>query len=304
MAKAGLLFVGTSEGVVLFSDPGGVGRWLRIGHELRERAIHAIWLAADNPLVVLAALGEGGLLRSDDGGQSWRQTLDAEVYTIAGGDRSSANRMYSCSSAGMVVRSDDGGETWQACTRASWAASKQARLIVAHADAQTLYLAPGDGSVWLSRSGGEEWARFGSSLPAGSVTLVEDRAAPGALYALAGGGLWYCADGASEWLPIEAAPADPHALVLLAGKQPALVMAPEHGLIRSEDGGVSWTSVGEDVAWEGAIATLTAVSYHIDTVLAGSAVGQLAESSDRGRSWHILKTGLGSIRCIAASRLI
>src|SRR5690349_18443887 len=142
MAKAGLLFVGTGDGVVLFSDPGGVGRWLRIGHELRGQAVHDLWLAADTPLVVLAALRHGGLQRSDDGGQSWRSVLDADVRTVVGGDRRAANHMYCCVADGVLFRSADAGETWAEVARGPWAAGTL-QLTIAHADAQLLYVAAG-----------------------------------------------------------------------------------------------------------------------------------------------------------------
>jgi len=304
MAKAGLLFVGTGDGVVLFSDPGGTGRWLRIGQELRGQAVHALWLAADTPLVVLAAAGAAGLMRSDDGGQSWRRVLDAHVLAIAGGDRHSASRMYSCTAGGLVLRSDDAGETWVECARGSWPTTGDARLIVAQANAQALYLSAGDGGVWASRNGGSGWVRFGSQLPEAATALVEDLAAPGSLYVVAAGELFHCTGEMAEWRRVDAAPPENRALTMLAGKQPVLLLAREHELQRSDDAGSAWAAVGNDVAWEGAITALTTVPHHIDTALAGSAGGQLAESSDRGRTWHILKSGLGPIQSIASARLI
>ena len=71
MAKAGLLFVGTDDGALLFSNPNNIGRWLRIGQPFRGQVVRAIWPLPDNPLVVFAAVQGQGLQRSDDGGQSW-----------------------------------------------------------------------------------------------------------------------------------------------------------------------------------------------------------------------------------------
>ena len=41
MAKAGLLFVGTEDGLLLFSNPNEIGRWLRIGQPFRGAAVRA-----------------------------------------------------------------------------------------------------------------------------------------------------------------------------------------------------------------------------------------------------------------------
>ena len=42
MAKAGVLFVGTDDGAVLFSNPNNIGRWLRIG-EPSAQPEHGPW---------------------------------------------------------------------------------------------------------------------------------------------------------------------------------------------------------------------------------------------------------------------
>src|SRR5437773_4140454 len=114
MAKAGLLFVGTDDGVVLFSNPGAVGRWLRVGQELRGHAIRAIWPAADNPLIVLAAGAGMGVQRSDDGGQSWRETFDGDVTAVVG-HHSDAVAVYLGTADGGVYRSADAGSSWEIC---------------------------------------------------------------------------------------------------------------------------------------------------------------------------------------------
>src|SRR6266496_78700 len=79
MAKAGLLFVGTDDGAVLFSNPNDIGRWLRIGQPFRGQAVRALWPLSNNPLLVFAAVQRLGLQRSDDGGQSWQAALDLDI---------------------------------------------------------------------------------------------------------------------------------------------------------------------------------------------------------------------------------
>src|SRR5262245_40420921 len=112
MAKAGLLFVGTDDGIMLFSDPGGIGRWLRIGQELRDRVVYAIWPAVDTSLVVLAAVEGAGLQRSEDGGQSWQQVLDANVRSLAGHPRD-PQALYLSTANGELYHSADSGASWE-----------------------------------------------------------------------------------------------------------------------------------------------------------------------------------------------
>lgn len=304
MAKAGLLFVGTDEGIVLFSDPGGTGRWFRVGQELRGQAIRAIWPAVDTPLVVLAA-GDGiGLQRSDDGGQSWRRALDVEVRSIAGHPRA-AQALYLAAAGGDVHRSDDGGASWALCPRdARPADSQAAQLIVATDDPQRLYLHLDD-SLWSSADGGEHWARYGESFPAAATQIAVDPVHPGGLYGVAGDTLYHCVAAEARWEPAGVAGAGQClALVSLPGKTPVLLAAwAGSGVARSDNGGASWSTVAPDAAWQGDVTTLIAARYHIDTAFAGSIGGQLAQSADRGRTWQVLKSELGPVRSVAAARL-
>jgi photosystem II stability/assembly factor-like uncharacterized protein len=305
MAKAGLLFVGTDDGIVLFSDPGGVGRWLRIGQELRGYAVRAIWPAADTPLVILAAADGMGLLRSEDGGQSWRQILDVQVRAIDGGERQEPHRMYVSTSDGTIYRSEDAGASWTQCAQGDWQTVTDAQLIAAHADALTLYLGLSDGTMWLSPDGGARWARYGTTLPGRVMSLAESPVAPGYLYAVADGLLYHCTSEEAQWQRIEASPLGSGPLAVLAGKQPVLLVAREDGRIgRSDDAGATWTTVAPDGAWEGGATAIVPVRYHIDTAFVGSGSGQLAHSTDRGRTWQILKQGLAPLRSIAAARLV
>ena len=107
MAKAGLLFVGTDDGLVLFSNPNNIGRWLRIGQPFRGHAVRAVWPVPENPLVVFAAVSEMGVQRSDDGGQSWRDAVSLDVTAIAG--HHSAPQIYMLGALGEVYRGDDSG---------------------------------------------------------------------------------------------------------------------------------------------------------------------------------------------------
>ena len=182
MAKAGLLFIGTDDGIALLSNPGAVARWLRVGHELRGLRVASIWTRPDNPLVVLAACGADGLWRSADGGQSWERTVE--------------------------------------------------RL-------------------------------------ASSVTETP--------------------------------------IIVLAGKQPAILVSSSAGdqpiILRSADDGASFTPGEPDVPWTGALSVIAPASYHIDTAFAGTEGGQVFSSTDRGRSWQLIRDGFAPIRSIAAARL-
>jgi photosystem II stability/assembly factor-like uncharacterized protein len=179
MAKAGLLFIGTKDGVVQFSNPGAVGRWLRVGHELRGQAIVAVWARPDDPLAVVAC-GAAGIWRSTDGGAAWVEVSGAPSLAAPGGS----------------------------------------------------------------------------------------------------------------------------ALVALAGNEPVLLLGGAVGAWRSADNGASWEAGEPDAPWSGTVRVIAPAPYHIDTTFAGTSGGQLYQSTDRGRTWQLLKDGLPPVLAISAARLV
>jgi len=84
MAKAGIVYVGTDNGLVTYSDPGGSGRWRRVSHTLEGCPVRAIIAidASNNALDLLVAADGQPPLRSSDGGQSWSLAPDNEAEAL------------------------------------------------------------------------------------------------------------------------------------------------------------------------------------------------------------------------------
>lgn len=232
MAKAGLLFVGTDDGLVLFSNPGAVGRWLRVGHELRGEQVRSVWLAPDNPLLAVAA--GGGLWRSDDGGQSWRQGGAIEAVALAGG--ASDRPLYLADGSGALYRSDDAGASWSSIRPPAVGSFAAPQALAVRSDGR-LFIAAG--AVWTSGDGGESWEAYGAGAPE-SVQAIVAASGSDALYAIAGGALWRCEGAGASWRAAAAAPAGPIGLEALPGREEALLVASGAGVARSVDGGTSW----------------------------------------------------------------
>ncbi len=301
MAKAGLLYVGTDDGVVLFSEPGAAGRWLRVGHELRGEAVRSIWTYAESPLVVLAAAGNT-LWRSDDGGRVWAAALEGVAgFGIASG-RIAPATVYLATPGSAVRRSDDAGLNWKIAGNGAWAAPGEVHVIVAPDNARRVYLASGDG-VWWSTDAGISWARYGEGLTSPVVDLAVVAGGPGRLYALVED-ILYCCDGPENpWLEVRTAPASNGQMAVLPGKEPALLLGLANGgIARSADQGAIWADSQIQGLDRPMTTALIPSGYHMDTAFAG-VTDTLLMSTDRGRAWQILKTGLPPIRSMIAARL-
>lgn len=170
MAKAGLLFVGTDDGLVLFSDPGAAGRWLRIGHELRGGQVRAVWPLTDTPLLVLAG-GPAGLWRSADGGASWRQALDLDVVDLAG-DKATPQTIDLAVASGQRYRSDDGGLTWVAQDRRPVSVPSPVSAALPGREPALLAVLP-QGGIGRSVDGGATFAPTQVDVPwTGEITII------------------------------------------------------------------------------------------------------------------------------------
>jgi photosystem II stability/assembly factor-like uncharacterized protein len=75
MAKAGIVYAGTDDGLLVFSDPGGSGRWRQVAQHLAGKRILAI-AAADALIITVNVAGEPAR-QSHDGGQLWTELDEA-----------------------------------------------------------------------------------------------------------------------------------------------------------------------------------------------------------------------------------
>lgn len=288
MAKATVVLVGTADGLVQISDPGGIGRWLRVGHELRGQAIRSAWLEYANPLVGLAAT-DNGVFRSDNGGQSWQPTLHGAGAALAGGGRTAPTTMVALV-GGALHRSDDAGATWQPA-EAPWADATL--LALDAADPQRLAVASGS-AVWHSEDGGTRWLVVDPAPQPVQSLLVAD----GRLVAL-GNDTVLVWDSAAGWQ--KQAPVSGTILAGLAGKTPVLLCGGASGIARSENNGTTWQAA--DIPESAAITALVPGRYNIDLAFAGTAEGHVLLSADRGRTWQPLRRESSPILSLAAARL-
>jgi hypothetical protein len=275
---------------VLFSEPGAAGRWLRVGRELRERVIDSLWLSYENPQVVLASTVTE-LWRSADGGQSW-ELVPQVAGGMLGGHRSAPDEVW-CAQAGSLWHSADRGATWLQRSTGEW---RQPVAVAVGDGAAALALASAE-QLWMSADHGRTWREAGRApSPITGLSVAE---ASGGWYVTAGR-LYHVSE--QGWTEDTSAPEARGAVALLGGRQPTVLLAlAEGGVARRTDG--AWEWVGLEGEWGGGPAVILAAPYHLDTAFAG---GQavVALSSNRGRSWSVLRDDLPMVRALAAGRLL
>jgi photosystem II stability/assembly factor-like uncharacterized protein len=120
MAQAGLLYIGTNNGLITLSDPGGTGRWRKIGHSLQGYVISIITTQSPLHLVVQT---DAGPQQSQDGGMYWEPLSepppalhmpDQQLWVVLPGKQETILALQP-NAAGVptLARSEDGGASWE-----------------------------------------------------------------------------------------------------------------------------------------------------------------------------------------------
>jgi hypothetical protein len=233
----------------------------------------------------VAALDDGRLLRSADGGRTWAAgpaagSLSAGLLhlgdavlagTARGVVRAAAAQSWAATTpvpSGVAVtaltrrgavtiagtarsgvfRSADGGLEWEPAGRGLPLGGGRLRVFAASSGRSGLVIAHALG-VSRSTDGGRSWSSAGVGLPlrVPDATLAADA---GALYAAVGGRLYRAAPGAGPvlvWAEVYDGVAAARPLDLLAGAGDVLYGAADGppALVASSDGGASWGAVGD-----------------------------------------------------------
>ncbi len=210
--------------------------------------------AVGSGVLYAASLGSSsGILRSTDGGTTWRGVLDGSwSFTV---DPNRAGTVWAVG-AGVLRVTRDGGTTWRSAGRAP--AHGLSAIVPDPRRARTLYLSTQQSGVFRSIDDGRTWHPFGArpkGRPERGTGLTEllaiDPRKPGTLYAGDGFGVVATADGGANWRRADAlvvasqvstialAPSNPATIYTggVVGSIPGPVV---ETLSRSDDGGRTW----------------------------------------------------------------
>lgn len=218
---------------------------------------------------LFAAPEGGGLLRSDDGGLSWRTAqagLPGVQVTALAVAAAAPDTIYAAVAGDGLWRSEDAGETWSFVMDRPWIAEAE-RDVLALA---SVNLASGMGGIWLYAGTDHGLTRVpdcfcrwqdvvagdamdalvtGDAPPPEAplpeeepvLALVSAHSAPERLYAALPSGFWASADGGVTWdrksdrgaIALAVNPTDPNHIAAATAAE----------LTESRDGGATWTTL-------------------------------------------------------------
>jgi photosystem II stability/assembly factor-like uncharacterized protein len=266
--RPGVVYAGGTWAAQGFGDPGvGVfksldqGRhWKPVSTGLTNRYVQSLAIDPQTP-TTLYALTWGGLFKSTDAGDSWRETgWEYGGVAVVVDPRSSAT-VYLGHDGGGVQRSDDGGANWVAVNEGLGVETKYVTaLLFDPGDPATLYVATGSGEVFKSANRGARWQRLGLAHRGFQVLAIDPRT-PSTLYS------GWCAwnlDGTYDC-----------------------------GVLRSDNGGFGWKAVNVGLgSTAGRRIFSLAVDPRAPSIVYAGTEGGIFVSADRGETWNPFNSGI------------
>jgi photosystem II stability/assembly factor-like uncharacterized protein len=259
-ARTGTAYAGI-EGGGLAKRAGG--RWRTVN---TDQSVTALAVDPQDPDVVYAGIHDpAGLLKSTDGGRSWRRLKapwqplipdrNGAFVTELAVDPQNPKAIYAhienLTEHGSPVwfESTDAGATWEDADDAFFSVADGAdeypsALAFDPLDPDTRYAYGFGAALFKSTNGGATWQRAGYPLIPASLTvenLAIDPREPATLYAGGDGGLFKSTDAGSSWRAVGLKGHNIWALAIDPRQRQTVYAGTESGLFRSNDGGGSWS---------------------------------------------------------------
>ena len=244
----GTWFVGGTSGTILRSTDDGV-TWAPVVSGTAY-GISALWGTGDGPDAPIFGVSFGNVIRSTDGGAHWAVTAEFNEKPHLVGIAANGPLVIGVGGWGAMQRSTDGGKIWRV-SYGTWTAN---HLNAVWIDGATAVAVGDRGTIGRSTDSGATWTNvplnryMRRTAQIGDIPLQLD---------IAINSVW----GRGE-------------LVFAAG---------DHGtLLRSRDGGVTWSDV--DAGTDRGLA----VWGHGDVVIAVGPGGTIRRSTDAGERWSAI----------------
>jgi photosystem II stability/assembly factor-like uncharacterized protein len=289
----------------LSSHGGGVYRSTDAGHNwqligLEGRVVRAIAIAPSNPDVLTAGATDG-VYRSMDAGKTWARISpenheDLRNFDSVAIDPHDLNTIYA-GTYHLPWKTVDGGKTWNPIHQGMVDDSDVMSITVDQDNPSHIFASACSG-IYHSSDGGANWTKF-KGIPKDSrrtVHILQDPKRPLTVYAATTEGLWKTSDDGAAWHLVT--PANWSILSMMIDPQNSdrLILGTERlGVQISDNGGQTYRAANEGFPHR-RIVDAAADPQHPERelVVLTSNFEPMLETSDAGRTWTPLATGLKS----------
>ncbi len=293
-----VVYAGTSDGVYKSTDGGLLWNASNEGLPPGIR-VQVVTINPKTPDVVYIGT-DAGVYRSDDGAQRWvaanRGLAGRFVRAVVVDPVAPVNTVYAAVSRQGLYKSTDSGQNWTLVSDEF--ADKLILTLTINPLLPTTLLAGTGRGVFRSDDGGMTWVAVNQGLTNTVVRLLAvDPQRKDTVYAGTEWGVFKSTDAGDTWVAINQGLADTNVLVLSASPErldTLYVGIWSSQIYRSDDGGLHWQRVTENLVRDAQITALVVVSAvgEADELYAGTNGGGVFHSSDGGATWAAVGSGL------------
>ncbi len=276
-----ILFIG-SKGAGLWKSADGGNSWRRVQDRARvldPRAdVYRVAMSSLQPKIIYLAVfqnNRGRVLRSEDAGESFR-----EIYFVTANrfgvfdlhlDPQDANHVIIATGQGGVLETRNGGRTWRV---KRWFSEALTRLLVNPFFSGEMFVTTSGENIFKTFDGGENWADLNEGLQEAARArdeMPERMSLRPTLNPFSVG---------TFGRTLEALVVDPNIFT-------TLYIGSRDGLLRSTNGGFSWTRLDVLIPPEALPVKSVAVHPRNSSLIFAAASNQIHRSDDGGTNWSV-----------------
>lgn len=327
-----LYYIGTAADGLYLAESNGSGYKSRpLGLQGKGALRSPVVVDRSDRRRLYAATSRGGVFRSEDAGQTWREINDGilykEAWSIA--QHPKTGELYVGTGPSSVFKSTNGGNTWVDCEQLrtlsetiDWTfprpphVSHVKGLALCVDDPMLIFGAIEEGWIIRSRDGGESWQNIkeGTEFDSHSVAVMPDN--PSVVIATSGKGVYRSSDGGDHFVSssqgldcrymaqLVVHPKQSNVLFTAAATvPPPLWRRPEgavSGFYRSENQGNSWErlSGGLPSHFKAAPRAVAGDPEEPNSFVVGMTDGSVWMSEDGGESFREILSNLPEVTSI------
>jgi photosystem II stability/assembly factor-like uncharacterized protein len=289
----------------LISHGGGVYRSTDSGHNwqllgLSGLVVRAIAQSPSNPDILIAGATDG-VYRSEDSGKSWARISplnheDLRNFDSIAIDPHDPQTIYA-GTYHLPWKTVDGGKNWAPVHQGMVDDSDVMSITIDQNNPSHVFASACSG-IYHSSDAAANWTKF-KGIPKDSrrtVHILQDPKRPMTVYAATTEGLWKTADDGATWRPITPVSWSVLSMVIDPENTDRLILGTERmGIQVSENGGETYRASNQGFTHRRIVdAAVDPQHPERALVVLTSNFEPLLETSDGGRSWSPLATGLKS----------
>jgi len=227
---------------------------LSVGGAKNMNNVSVVSFAQDpsDPQTIYIATSGNGMLFTTDAGASWSQPKDLSAAPISAIAVDPKDKCIVYAASGTVaVKTTDCTRTWSKIYEESRQGVSLVSLAIDHFNSRNVYLGTSKGDIEKSADGGTSWATI-TQKPMNSAVarLVVDPADSRIVYAgTKSDGIWKTTDAGATWVDMSKGleqfdgAKDFYDLAVDRSKRDSYVLVCRYGLIRTDDGGKTWSKI-------------------------------------------------------------